>query len=485
MEREGRKVKGIKIRPGYFKFDIGITITAKHSISLLSMRKSKELVRNFIHDSLYNPTYGYFNKYVNILSTPSGAKGRTMIEFSGFRDQDAYYKYIKGLYEDYNFKTTTESATETESKSENKNRLKNFTDISSRQLWHTPSELFKPYYGRAIINYILSKSHIIQQQQQPLVIYEIGPGNGTLADNILSHLKAEHPQIYTQTEYNLIEISPLLRERQRDNLKSHRSRVKHSHSSILDIDPNFKEERNCWVLGMEVLDNLAHDLIKYDNSDGRLLQGHVNSDPTARFGTVPGKLWLEFGEAEDPLILQYMGVADALGWKSPSLKGKFWLRAVENSSIFNYINPWSCEYIPTISFKLFNGLNQHFPNHQMIFSDFHYLPDTIPGHTAPVVQTRYQNTTVPCSTILLKKGLFDIFFPTNFSKLSQLISHLRTCSNQNQNQIKEKEPSNPKVLTHTAFMRNWLSSSDLQATQTRSGYNPLLQDYENVSFIVS
>ncbi|KAH9943850.1 hypothetical protein B0H21DRAFT_892603 [Amylocystis lapponica] len=46
------------------------------------------------------------------------------------------------------------------------------------------------------------------------------------------------------------------------------------------------------------------------------------------------------------------------------------------------------------------------------------------GRECPVVQTRYQNTTVPCSTLLIKHGYFDIFFPTGFERLRDVYEHL-------------------------------------------------------------
>ena len=43
---------------------------------------------------------------------------------------------------------------------------------------------------------------------------------------------------------------------------------------------------------------------------------------------------------------------------------------------------------------------------------------------APVVQTRYQNTTVPCETLFVRQGYFDIFFPTNFENLRDMYEHV-------------------------------------------------------------
>ena len=62
--------------------------------------------------------------------------------------------------------------------------------------WLTPVEIFQPHYGAAIAHY-LAAQHRAQQAQraqrqgqagappQPLRVYEIGGGTGTLARNIL------------------------------------------------------------------------------------------------------------------------------------------------------------------------------------------------------------------------------------------------------------------------------------------------------------
>ncbi len=46
----------------------------------------------------------------------------------------------------------------------------------------------------------------------PLHIFEIGAGTGTLARDILDHLRASVPDLYTDMSYRSIEISPKLAE---------------------------------------------------------------------------------------------------------------------------------------------------------------------------------------------------------------------------------------------------------------------------------
>lgn len=393
-------------------------------------------MREFINDCLYNKSYGYFCKNVNIFQSPRA------IPFAQLKDQDDYCRHLKNLYNAD-------------------------TSIRFHQLWHTPSELFQPFYGRAITNFLLKSA---ETSNEPLVIYEIGPGNGTLAANILKTLKYDFPEIYKRTEFNLIEISAHLREKQKAKLiPLYSDHVRFPNISILDPNQSFKEDRRCWVLGMEVLDNLAHDLIKFRNEDGALMEAIVNTNNSAAYGSIPGKYWREFREAREEGVLRYVAMGDSLGWKWASLKGKPLRRALERLNPFDYINPWSCEFIPTDAFRLQQNLHKHFPKHSAIFSDFDELPDTVPGHNSPVVQTRFRGVTVPCSSVLLERGLFDIFFPTNFHRFAQIHTAMRPGYRHT-------------VQKHSDFLRQWTDSADLKKTATKSGYNPMLQDFENVSF---
>ena len=72
--------------------------------------------------------------------------------------------------------------------------------------WLTPSELFSPHWGQAVARCILS-SHT---GPQPLSIVEIGAGSGTQARDILSYVRAQHPDVYADMSYRSVEISPAL-----------------------------------------------------------------------------------------------------------------------------------------------------------------------------------------------------------------------------------------------------------------------------------
>jgi hypothetical protein len=80
-------------------------------------RGVKMLVRDFIEDSLYNPNYGYFSKQATIFTSPG-----TNLDFGSLRDSVEFQHAVAKLYEGYG---------------------SDAQEGPGRQLWHTPTELFK------------------------------------------------------------------------------------------------------------------------------------------------------------------------------------------------------------------------------------------------------------------------------------------------------------------------------------------------------
>ena len=74
--------------------------------------------------------------------------------------------------------------------------------------WVTPSELFKPFYGYTVANFMVNQME--NTKVDTLRILEIGPGTGTMADSILDFFKNYNRQMYRNCEYALVEISPQL-----------------------------------------------------------------------------------------------------------------------------------------------------------------------------------------------------------------------------------------------------------------------------------
>ena len=153
-----------------------------------------------------------------------------------------------------------------------------------------------------------------------------------------------------------------------------------------------------------------------------------------------------------------------IDFQTPSWR--YWFQALGlTSPAANLTLP---EYIPTRLMQFFHILSTHFPSHRLITSDFHYLPNTIPGINSPVVQTRYQRRTVPVTTPMVYQGYFDILFPTDFAVMEDLYravtGRLTRC------------------MTHEEFFRRW---ADTEETRMRSGENAMLGWYKNQSVLVT
>ncbi|KAI0730714.1 DUF185-domain-containing protein [Earliella scabrosa] len=451
-------------------------------------RRVKMLVRDFIEDSLYNPNYGYFSKQATIFSALEP------IDFASVKNSTAFDAEVAKRYASYG----------------------EDGEGPGKQLWHTPTELFKPWYGRAIAQCLVSEYLLKYFPYEDFVIYEIGAGNGTLALDILDYLREDYPDVYERTRYNIIEISGNLARLQREKLTTAHPCVTVHNQSIFRW--NTSEPAPCYFLAMEVIDNFAHDLIRYDLRTLEPYQGIVTVDKSGDFSSYYTKI-------TDPLISSFLALRRYLNHPPPIS------RLLKLSSTFRtfYTNlPFAPnlsppEYIPTRLLTLLRTLRRHFPRHRLLLSDFSSLPNAIQGINAPVVQTRFQNTMVPCETLFVRQGYFDIFFPTNFENLRDMYEHILAQPLPVTDAMREAPRFSPlnmtasplaegnsffssyhpktrrppvdgvtsssglpvgerksQVYTHAEFMETY---ADVQRTRLRSGENPLLDTYKNVKFL--
>ncbi len=156
---------------------IHLSLDAEKASGLKELPNGKFLTREFIHNSLYHPSYGYFSRQARVFSPPN----------SIFKDKidnnDQFLHKVSKLYKD-----------------------KEMTEPRG-QLWHTPTELFQPFYGHAIARCILEQA---KSQNKTIKIVEIGAGNGTLMKNIMEYLQVYEPQYFDSATYSIIEISSAL-----------------------------------------------------------------------------------------------------------------------------------------------------------------------------------------------------------------------------------------------------------------------------------
>ncbi|QRW16843.1 SAM-dependent methyltransferase [Rhizoctonia solani] len=448
-------------------------------------RRVKMLSRDFIDDALYNPHYGYFPKQATIF-TPE-----TPFDFAEIPNSRVFHQAVAERYRDYRLEAGVGTG-------------------PGRQVWHTPTELFKPYYGHAIARCLISEYLLKYFPYEDLVIYEIGAGNGTLAENILDFLQIEHPEVYERTRYRIIEISGSLAEKQTDRLqRRHAGIVEVLHKSVFDWTE--QEPAPCFFLAMEVIDNFAHDIIRYEYETLRPLQAIVAINQLGDFFEL-------YEPAHDPLISRFLNLRSRIRHNSPALAP-----SLANNSFMRAIRPYlpfapnmtQREFIPTKLLEFLVLIHEKFPRHRLLLSDFSSLPDTIPGYNAPVVQTRVNDMMIPCETYLVHQGYFDIFFPTNFdllrdmyesvvgggddergtraSPLGSVAGSIKLGSNFFSPQGRRKPiegvlsssglavgERKSNVYAHREFLEKY---ADLDATTLRNGENPMLDFYQNVKFL--
>ncbi|KAJ1499848.1 hypothetical protein HMI55_004185, partial [Coelomomyces lativittatus] len=364
-----------------------------------------------------------------------------------------------------------------------------------------------PWYGYAIADYILKKYRTDPQFKEcPMLIYEVGGGNGTLMGNILDYLKETAPEVYHGVQYTMIEVSPTLsKEQQHQCPGRHQSKLHFHCSSIFDWSTPVTTP--CFVIALEVIDNFSHDVVRWD--------GHG----VAYQALVLANEYLDFQEAyepvSDPYLLHCLQLHELyLQWKTKSSSlahiAPLW-HPLRHMHRFPWLNklPWIPNFtekvfLPSDLVSFFEHLHTYFPHHKLILSDFSSLPTKVQGHQAPAVQTRWDGAMIPVSTYLVLPGYFDIFFPTDFGfaqflytwlanqehRFSSLHTSIQTSSSplmKRKLAISDMEDesmsmASTRVLPHAQFMKE---HANLVATKTKSGENPLLLYYENASFFIS
>lgn len=404
-------------------------------------RRVKMLMRDFIEDSLYNPNYGYFSKQVVIFSPGEP------FDFNSMASEHEFFQHLRRRYTDF------EDALDDQEPNE------------LRQLWHTPTELFSPYYGEAIARYLVEDYKYNCYPYHDLNLYEMGAGNGTMMLNILDYIRDVHPEVYERTKYRIIEISDQLANLQQQGLghsayaRGHSDKVEIVNQSIFDW--NVYVSSPCYFLALEVFDNFAHDAIKYDMETGDPYQSRVVIDPR-------GEFYEYYSRDLDPVAQQFLKKRHAAckTYANP-LQGS---RLMQNlRSLVPFRGSLSTpEYIPTRLMQFFYILYEKFPNHKLITSDFHKLPDAVEGINAPVVQTRFKREMIPVSTPLVHQGYFDILFPTDFEVIEPMYSAITGRF--------------ARTYSHEVFMSG---RADIEETQTKNGENPLLSWYKNASVMIT
>lgn len=515
-------------------------------------RKVKMLALDFIEDSLYNPHYGYFSKEVEIFHRDKPFNYNELEDVDAFMEEwlQAYGQYDQpqkqqpqpqqpkqlpgsigrtvaadGIHlpQNQNGGQTQRQKQKLQayimgqevapspppSKSVPGSRLAHHARAIQRQdlalpqpqtrkslqLWHTPTELFSPYYGEALARYIVVNYKLNgQYPYHDLIIYEMGGGNGTLMVNVLDYIRRNEPDIYTRTHYKIIEISSQLAQKQYALALQNKLVEKGLDARKLEIINksifawDTVVENHCFFIALEVFDNFAHDVVRYDLESGVPHQGYVLVDDD-------GDMYEFFSPELSHYTSAFLGLRE--NGRHPVLPQASTMmgRCKRLASLVPLVNTdaihpllhlptklrWknrivplkdnltAGEFVPTRLLQFFQILKHRFPNHLLISSDFHSLPNAMKGYyNAPVVQTVVKDRMVDVSTYMCHQGYFDIMFPTDFALASDM--------------YRQVTGKLAKVELHREFLEQW---ADVDGTTTKKGENPMLDFYRNVSFMVS
>lgn len=359
-----------------------------------------------------------------------------------------------------------------------------------------------------------------------LEIFEIGAGSGTCMMDVLNRIKNKTPSLFDITKYTSIEISPRsptcsylssnpmatrLAEAQERKLK--RSGLSQEHWEIIcedfleleEVLPRTKDLS--FVLAFEVLDNLPHDKIIFDDQkdpweavimdakaprDDRMKQPSqvmefiMSFGQGERKGLISRKHQELFRPASDPLIfetLKLMEEAENEYIKNTSAPPGFIDRILDRTPNLRYTKTGTLAaassvktkqgivYIPTGLVKFLKAIKRCIPNHALMLSDFDALPGyVLPGAGGPAVQSLGPgNRQCERSSYLLNSISADIFFPTDFFALKHMY---KAILNQNSD-----------VYSAEEFFTPFVESID--RCRTISGYCPLIEDYKNTSYLIS
>jgi Putative S-adenosyl-L-methionine-dependent methyltransferase len=407
-------------------------------------------------DSLYNPHYGYFSKHAVIFSSDEP------FDFNKIKNESQFVRQLSQKYTEF------EDALDYKEPNE------------ARQLWHTPTELFKPYYSEAITRYLVDNYMLSHHPYHDLIVYEMGAGNGTMVLNMLDHIRDIYPEVYERTQVRIIEISSSLAAMQTSRLmrsagaRGHQSHVEVINRSIFDWDTYVPDP--CYFLALEVFDNFAHDAISYDLETAEARQQAVLVD-------AEGEFYPYLLQDPDPIASRFLRVRDVACDRPFKHPLRLTLKKRLQYSL-PFASPTSePEYIPTRLMQFFDILHRYFPLHRLVSSDFHHLPDSVAGINAPVVQTRFQRQTIPVTTPLVgmsacfnqlthvgqvHQGYFDILFPSDFPVAEDMYRAITG--------------KLTRVMRQEDFLKNW---AYLEDTRTMDGGNPMLSWYKNASMMLT
>lgn len=251
-----------------------------------------------------------------------------------------------------------------------------------------------------------------------------------------------------------------------------RGNIKIINDDILNYKPSIMPGENelNFVVFLEVLDNMTHDrvyfcdkekkfkyqaMIEFDDEDGNKNLREVRTP-------INDKLIEE--------CLQYYLKIEAKK-EGENMEGdSIWEKIIRK---FNRAQGEKNVFLPTGCLKTLKSIKKNIANPHFIMADFDLLtgaPSTKLGVNAPIVSRKLEKSSEKqdFGTYLVERGAADIFFPTDFKLLAEM--HYQLFGR------KAESMKSYEFMNHFA-KEKW--------TETKSGYNPLKEDFLNTAFLVT
>ena len=468
------------------------------------------LVREYIHHALYARTTGYFNALPVIAPA-------LPVAISSLVGRAAWHQHVAQLY------------------------------ASSPHGWATPTELFAPHHARVITRYML----LNLAPSAPLVVYEVGGGSGAHAVATLDFLAASAPHVYARTDYTILEVSPRLQSVQAAALAAsgHAGVARSLLADAAALPVAVSDDRPCFALALEVLDNLPHDKVAALRRGGGWAE--VRIDTAANAETLH--------ELSDEAVIALLPEVEAaraawasaiaaqgavsrfaswvLGARAPPVTGPAHAAlargvAVSHAGASALLREFAAaaaypprplprapplptgaenvayaRYIPTGALRMLRELRRALPAYRLIAADFSALPPAevpvdgqaaerivsayLPAANAPIVAGRRGDGTQAQdfpTYLSAPAGAADILFPTDFVLLGRVAAGL-AAKGRPANGLAASPGARglqrPAVVHAAEFLRQHAAAEDLAATTTRTGFNPMIEDWPNVRFLLT
>lgn len=411
------------------------------------------IMRDFIHFGLYHSRWGYYPKLHRKYRQWMTTGYFDPIPFTSLRNQVDYERYVAKIHE-----TTPDFV--------------------------TPTQLFQPYYGWALAEYLVTTWRAKFDPREPLVVYDVGAGTGALSVAVLDYLAEYFPTVYATMEYHVIDASPYSIRLLRHRLVHHYHCVHIHHISLLNW--RTLEKRRCVVFAIELFSSLPHDCVLWDGND--VVSEHWfgfqqrNNLATAHERYFPLK---------DPLIMRYLRY---LGWMQEesfhnlkvlcltggreTLDPNPWHSIEPNVADHPWVmlskelwihSPFRTAWLPTVQMVMLEVLAQFFPRHHFFAADWSSVRQGIPGFNGPVLQVKLRigkdiYLRKPVDQFMGNAGMISMCFPTDFEQLGIVYRHI--CGG----------AKDVGSMTHPEFWRIYGGDKTSLFT-TQSGFNPLLEDF--------